>query len=379
MPVFDDFGQVVEFDRYQPIPSDWYVVVADVVDSTQAIQQGKYKQVNVLGAAIITAISKLFYPSTIPYIFAGDGIFACVPPDHRRAAGKILAHVRQMAKQQFGLTQVSGMVPLSDIREDGYDVRVARYYVSEYYKQAVFDGEGLAYAETLLRDRKSRGKYQVEAEVNPDTDLTNLECRWNHLESIEEEIICVLVQVLDVEQREEIYRRVVYAINRIYCEDFVCKPVQEDRVSLTFDWDKLSVEYKIRSFGKKWWKKLLYLGELCFKQLAGKVLMYFGGSAGGADWSEYKLDLERNTDYRKFDNMVRQVLSGKKEQRKELIRYLEKLYQDGKIVYGLHYTPTVMITCMVMDYNHDHFHFVDGTAGGYAAAAAQLKEKLNNL
>jgi hypothetical protein len=187
------------------------------------------------------------------------------------------------------------------------------------------------------------------------------------------------VQVVAEKNRKQIYRRIVHAVNRIYCQDFVCKPVQEDRLSLTFDTDKLSVEYKIRTFGKGIWYKILHVLKMIRSQLFGRFLMYFGLTAAGTDWGRYKKDLEENTDYRKFDDMVREVLSGTKKQREELIDLLESLYREGKIAYGLHVAPEVMITCMVMDYSQEHFHFVDGSAGGYAAAAAALKRRLQKL
>jgi Protein of unknown function (DUF3095) len=42
------------------------------------------------------------------------------------------------------------------------------------------------------------------------------------------------------------------------------------------------------------------------------------------------------TDYRKFDNMLRMVISGDRSQREKLTGYLEKNYREGKLVYGLH-------------------------------------------
>lgn len=369
----------MDFARYEPAPLDWNVVVADIVDSTGAIEQGAYKQVNVLGAAIITAVSKLYQPHSVPYIFGGDGVFLCVPPQRLDEVRKILAHMRLMADRQFDLQQVSGIVPVKEIRSEGYEVRIARYKVSEQYQQAVFEGEGLQCAELMVRKSGDRDKFKVEPALHPETDLSNLECRWNHLESIYDEIICLLVHVVAEKNRRQIYRQVVHAVNRIYCQDFVCKPVQEDRISLTFDTSKLSVEYKIRTFGQSIWTKIVHILKMTRSQLAGTFLMYFGITAAGTDWGRYKKDLENNTDYRKFDDMIREVLSGTREQREELTGLLESLYREGKIAYGLHVAPEVMFTCMVMDYNREHFHFVDGSAGGYAAAAASLKRRMKIL
>ena len=45
LPVADAFIDVTETTRYRPLPSDWHVAVADIVDSTGAIERGKYREV----------------------------------------------------------------------------------------------------------------------------------------------------------------------------------------------------------------------------------------------------------------------------------------------------------------------------------------------
>ena len=54
---FDTFVQLTDFDRYQPLPDDWFIAIADVVQSTRAIEAGRYKAVNTVGAAVLVAIT----------------------------------------------------------------------------------------------------------------------------------------------------------------------------------------------------------------------------------------------------------------------------------------------------------------------------------
>ena len=46
LPTFDEFDGVEDVSRYSALPVGWVLAVADVVDSTGAISQGKYKNVN---------------------------------------------------------------------------------------------------------------------------------------------------------------------------------------------------------------------------------------------------------------------------------------------------------------------------------------------
>jgi hypothetical protein len=56
--------------------------------------------------------------------------------------------------------------------------------------------------------------------------------------------------------------------------------------------------------------------------------------------------------------------------------YLENQFRAGELVYGLHTAPNALVTCLIFNYHADHIHLVDSDNGGYAVAAARLKEQL---
>ena len=49
LPLFSDFASVADTERYVPLPDDWFVALTDVVKSTEAIRDGRYKAVNMGG------------------------------------------------------------------------------------------------------------------------------------------------------------------------------------------------------------------------------------------------------------------------------------------------------------------------------------------
>ena len=102
-----------------------------------------------------------------------------------------------------------------------------------------------------------------------------------------------------------------------------------------------------------------------------------GKLALATDWGKYKESLVENTDFRKFDGLLRMVISGSSEQRDKLVQYLENQYRNGLLVYGVHVSDNALMTCVISDYNQDHVHFVDGSDGGYAMAAKALKQRLS--
>jgi Protein of unknown function (DUF3095) len=57
LPIFRDFTEVMDPKLFTPLPGDWMVGVADVVQSTKAIAENRYKAVNMAGAAVIVAVT----------------------------------------------------------------------------------------------------------------------------------------------------------------------------------------------------------------------------------------------------------------------------------------------------------------------------------
>ncbi|MGB5866486.1 MAG: DUF3095 family protein, partial [Arcobacteraceae bacterium] len=51
-----NFKDISKSDSYTDIPKEWYIVATDVKNSTLAIQNGKYKEVNMIGALTIISI-----------------------------------------------------------------------------------------------------------------------------------------------------------------------------------------------------------------------------------------------------------------------------------------------------------------------------------
>ena len=66
-----DFAQLAEPDRFVPVPDDWVVGVADIVNSTGEIERGRYKAVNMVGAAVVETHLRL--ASTASLAVGSDG------------------------------------------------------------------------------------------------------------------------------------------------------------------------------------------------------------------------------------------------------------------------------------------------------------------
>ncbi len=380
LPTIEDFFDASNDSNYHSLPDNWHVAVTDIVNSTAAIDDDRYKTVNILGASPIIGILNVAGKNKIPYIFAGDGSAFCIPPNLVSDARKVLAGSRSIGKAEYNLDLRAAIIPVSYIREQGHDLKVARYRASDVYVQAIFSGGGISYAEELLK-KPGIDKYRIEASDNVEAvDFTGLECRWQKVKQQGKEVITLLVQAdPQADHPEKIYKQVLHKMRTIFGFDDKTNPIAASNLSMTMSVSELMGEIKFRTFGLNWFQRLLYLLKAELQIILGKIFMALDYKSSATDWSLYKPDMALNSDHRKFDDMLRVVISGTSEQREELESFLHQRFEDSDLAYGMHVTDAAMITCMVFQYHRDHVHFVDGSDGGYVAAAKQLKERLDHL
>jgi hypothetical protein len=379
LPILDDFVAVTELSHYRAVPDDWSIVVADVRQSTAAIASGLYKAVNIIGATVITGVLNLAKPLPIPFVFGGDGAVLCVPPNLVEQVPDTLRAVRALANQAYGLDLRVGLIPVHVVRQAGYAVRVARIRVSDYYVQAAFTGGGLSYAETLLKDEGEGAAYRFDNLATTNTaDFSGLECRWQSIPSPHGETVALLVLATGGEATANalVYRQVVEQVRAIYGSLQQSHPVIPNKMAMSLRQKDLQYETAVRSYGRSTWDKFKYAIFIRLQTLLGFFLVKFGLTMFGTDWGRYKEDVVASSDVQKFDDMIRQILSGTPAQRAELIAYLEEQHQEGKLAYGLHVADSALMTCVIVERSSEHFHLIDGADGGYARAAQQLKQQL---
>ncbi|MGB7075804.1 MAG: DUF3095 family protein, partial [Xanthobacteraceae bacterium] len=73
VPARRGFRSLMDPGHYTPLPIDWLVGIADVVASTKAIAEKRYKAVNMAGAAVIAAVTNALGGREFPFVFGGDG------------------------------------------------------------------------------------------------------------------------------------------------------------------------------------------------------------------------------------------------------------------------------------------------------------------
>jgi hypothetical protein len=373
----ENFSDITDPGRYVAVPAEWYVVVADVKGSTEALLAGRYKQVNMVGAAVIVALLNIAGKIEIPFIFGGDGAILLIPPSLLAPAETALLGVQALARREFELDLRVGLVPVASLLAV-HPLDVAKFKVSDNYVQAMFTGGGLLHAEELVKNPATAERYAVDDDGSgAEADLSGLECRWRDIASKYGETVSLLILATTglPEDDNALYREVLSEIARCYGADADHHPIALDMLRPSFNPETLSFEAKLRS-GPRPLRRQVYLGKIWLQNLLFKLFVVGRIVTGKTEWVLYPAMVQQTVDYKKFDDTLRMVISGTTRQRENLTRWLDGRYRAGELVYGLHTSDRAIMTCLVFERMGRQVHFVDGADGGYTLAARAMKKRL---
>lgn len=373
----NEFSQTVDLDCYTPMPDDWLIIVTDIRGSTEAINAGKYKSVNMAGATAIAAICNEFPDLDIPFVFGGDGAMLAIPDVGQSYIMGLLRFCSDATRSAFGLELAAGCRTMGELRKVGKEIKIGKYKLSNNVHQALFWGSGVDYVEEIIKKPvNDLYKYKMVH-----ADLKGLECRWNEILSDKDEVLSIIISstIQNEGEKSRFYKLCLEKIENIYGTPDQYSPVSESELSLAASPFKLRDEVNLRSFPANSLKKLYYHTKLAYLQIAGRSLMKFRVKTNNTNWGNYKRDFVQNADFRKFSDSLKLVVSGTVEQRRKIRSFLEKHNEKGNVVFGLHASPAAMTTCFVTNYKGQHIHFVDGTEGGYARASVELKQQMKEF
>ncbi|RMF58022.1 MAG: DUF3095 domain-containing protein [Bacteroidetes bacterium] len=373
LPAVTDFRDVADPAHHHPVPPDWYVLVADVEGSTAAVEAGRYRTVNFVGAACIAAALNAAAPVALPFVFGGDGATLLAPASCLPALRRALTGMQRQAEAAYGLRLRAGAVPVADLYAAGHTLTLCRYAPDPGYAQAILLGDGLPEAERRIKDPVDGRAYRFAPEPGlPAPDCTGIECRWRPIRARHGETVTLLVEALGPDVHAT-YRRVLDAIDRCYGPEADRRPVVADRLRASFSLPYLhAMEPKVR-VPEAPLRRLAYTLKIWFQQFLLLLFIRFDVRTGPTRWRDYPGRIEATTDHRKLDAVLRMVLQGPPEARTALQAFLEAERKKGTLRYGLHVADSALMTCLVYERMGAQVHFVDGAGGGYTRAARMLK------
>jgi hypothetical protein len=367
--VIDSFRNVSDSRYYRDAPGDWWVVITDVKGSTRAIEEGRYKDVNQLGVATITFIKNLLPDENFLFVFGGDGATLVLSDSQFEKTRSSLSLLQQLAANRIKLELRVGAIQVQEVLQYQCRIRVALLKINDNQNIAVFQGGGLTKAEEIIKNREYP-KQNIEHSADP--QLQGLSCRWQPLPSKNGIIASVIISCRDTRNSIRVFEEVIAGVYRIFDGDLDrANPVNifhsryKGIPGLIRDETRLHQNVFTKGFGKRVLEIIFCV--LCFK--FGVPLF---------ESRNYIAAIPSHSDYRKFDGTMRMVLDGTVAQIRELNEFLENLYRQNKVYYGVHESPQALMTCLVEGLaDGEHIHFIDGSDGGYAMAAKKMKAQMN--
>jgi len=367
-PVFTDFRDAVATERFAPVADDVVVGVCDVVSSTQAIAAGRYKAVNLAGAAPISAMINALGRQDFPFVFGGDGAALLVEAHEREALERGLADTAAFVRDALGLTLRVGVTNVAALRALGADVTLAWFAPSDHARYALIAGGGLALAEAELK----AGRLSLPpSPPGSRPDLDGLSCRFSPTRGRHGVVLSLIARETPGAPAAAFAAVVDQLLDIVRSEEREGHPLPVEGPRFGWRPDTLAFEKKAAKTG--WRRSLLALSVFC--AFAG-VLFRTGWRAGRFDPALYRADLVANSDFRKFDDGLRMTVDCEPAAAAAIEALLSEAEARGVLRFGIARQDRSLVTCLVPSpLERGHMHFVDGAGGGYALAARNMKAK----
>lgn len=378
MGSFSDFQLLTDHDLFQEVPDNWVIFVSDIKGSTAAIEEGRYRDVNTIGAATIACAQNGMGGRDFPFVFGGDGATLLIPPQHVETVKNELVSLKQLAKEKFQLHLRVGTIGVGEIKSCGGLVQVAKFELVNGKFVAVFRGGGLALADHKIKSEND--KYEIKTGAYRKANLHGLTCRWQPIQNKNGMVLSLLVAAKGKStneheenrggQQAEIYQKVLSKLEAVF-DGSIEKANPVNLQMMAYKSVQECLKDERRYVNRK--SKLFHILSVFF------AVAIFRFKLPGLLFKprHYFNAMKTHSDYRKFDDMLRMTIDCSSQQKQEIEEFLENLHQEDLIDYGLHTSSEALMTCYVQSLQDgDHIHFIDGGNGGYAMAAKQLKAQM---
>ena len=372
LPTISNFNQVTDLSHFVEVGPGWSVLLSDIKGSTKAIEQGRYKDINLLGVAMISGIQNVLGTRHFPFVFGGDGSTVLLPNDLCDKVKPALHKLQKLAAEQFGFELRIGIVPVEEVIANGGKILLAKYEMAPGNYLAMIQGGGLQVAERMIKlDPNSRFQL-APTEVTDAPLLNSLSCRWSPLQNRNGMMVSLLVHAVSVDQAAVVYQQILTEIHPIF-ESEEHRPVSSPALKLENFFSSLMRELRLR-------RDLSPIGvfkSILIPMVFSRVARRFPKLSAMGAYNGYLRETLTHSDYKKLDDTLRMVLDCSAEQVARLEAVLERFHSSGKIFFGMHRSSSALMTCMVEGLSTgQHLHFIDGSDGGYAMAAKNMKAQM---
>lgn len=367
---FQKIQSVFEDENYTELPIDWHIIVTDVRNSTIAVTEGKYKEVNMAGVLSIISVKNALNDESIPFVFGGDGATLAIPFASVKKALDALSICQQRVLQEFGLQLKFGSIQYGSLQANGFKIEVAKLELSPGNEIAMLRGSGLIKAEQQIKS--TINEQVVKPLTSTPADFDGLECRWNPISSKKGMFLSVIIQPIDSNNS--------MVLSSITQKIF---SIVKDQVSMDFDqlprtWPPTHLMQELLIKHGRNPITFIKYGLICAFTFFFSILLKLVKRESKNGASQYLHQLIANTDHFKVEGSIKFVIDTTTKEREQIIEVLNQFQNEKKIYFGFNESSFAVITCFVRSLTN-HIHFIDGGNGGYTKASVMLKSQKANI
>lgn len=369
LPRLERFADVLDERSYVPVPDSWAIAHCDIVDSTSAIEGGRYRAVNVAGAAVIAAVRNALAGAPFGFVFGGDGASLLVAPSDRDTVAGALAATVTWVREDLDLELRAALIPAAALRAAGADLRVARYAASTHVDYAMFTGGGLSLADRMT---KAGACALAPAPAGARPDLTGLSCRFEPVAPRDGIVLSAVVAPEPGADAASLRAVLDAVLALVEASPAMGRPLPPQGPSIRGPRSGLAIQAAAAGplLGSRRLRRVVLLLWSCLAYAVFRT----GLPVAGFSPQRYRRDVAANADFRKYDDGLRLTVACPVATADAIERALEAGHAAGVLRFGLSRQDAAVVTCITPSaLRGDHVHFVDGADGGYARAALQLK------
>lgn len=360
-----------------PVPDSSYIVIADIRKSTSAIQGGKQREVNMLGAACIAAVRNNFPQGWIPYVFGGDGATFLVPQQHLARLKELLEAVQTMARVNFRLSLRVGEISVAELRAANADVSLVSLSCGEQERIYFLQGSGISLADKWIKERDSHFD-EISSLLNySKVSIKGLSCRLLPFDAQRGRIHSFIIESLSPSsEQDSVFKKVLATLGH-EGELERLRPLQTAnfrRAWLPKSWLLEARLFKSTEgflIGLK-----AYLKAFIENVITTNVFKFNKTTSMTGLPSRYMDEFFIQSDWIKFNGALYLIMDMTAQEHQRFVSELEALEAQGQILFGTQSARSALVVCHLDSSSEKkHFHFVDGSDGGLTFAALQLKQK----
>ncbi len=359
-------GDLQNSSRCSAVPENWMLWITDVKGSTEAIRCGRYREVNIAGALCILAIINSPYYPQIPFIFGGDGVMFLIPDRLQKVFEPLMIEVSHFVSQALQLELRIGMVAVKDIYAAEKELAIAKLPFGHGGWSAIFEGNGIDFAEHLVKMPDSIHLLTATIENQHEIQFNGFFCPFADIPSQQGHVMALIIKPLQLNWSVIANQLLSYIGNEQSHHPLDVDLIGINQSSTNVHINAMAITgknsgmiYRLQKMKSK--LKLAFLN----RQVKNKKIQ-----------QTIRHSVIPASDYQKYDGYYKIVFRCDSQTLQTVIQWLNEQENAGHFKFGYHLTDRSIITCLFGGSGDQRqLHLIDAADGGYALAAAMLKQK----